>query len=246
MDCQEYQQILSAHVDGALSLEERLHVQSHLEGCPRCKQTFLWETKARNALRTRLAPIPATRRLREKVRQQLEEPRVFSWPYLSHGLAAAFALLLIVAVPYLTWRTEAKHELFTDVIAQYRTLTQGKLEAQQPAPPLPPPAQILDLSPWGYTLLAKQTQRIANREGRIFIYQGRPEEYLLAQEFDGADLPSPSDARVLPESTRRFVVYSEVDVNLIAWKEKNVLCLIAGKLPQEKLLDLAKQIVARS
>lgn len=248
MDCREYQEIVSAHVDGALSLEERLAVRSHLERCPSCKQKFFWETKVRNALHKKLVPIPARRGLKERVLEQLEEPPqqgTFARSYLPHGLVAAFALLLIVIVPYVTWRAKANDDLFTDAIAQYRTLTQGMADARRPTSALTAPARILDLSPWGYTLLAKQTQQLKDREGRIFIYQGPRKEYLLAQEFDGADFPPTSNARALQASSRHFVLYSQADVNLIAWKEKNILCLIAGNLPQEKLLGLARQIAAR-
>ncbi|MBI2211518.1 MAG: zf-HC2 domain-containing protein [Deltaproteobacteria bacterium] len=248
LDCQEYKEIIAAHVDGYLSFEEGLEVQSHIERCPNCAQKFLWETRVSNAFRGKLTPILASRALRERVLEQLEEPPkqgIFAWSYLPQGLVVAFALLLMVGVSYVTWRAEAKDDLFADAIAQYRTLAQGMAEARQPTPALTASARVLDLSPWGYALLAKQTRQLKDREGQIFIYQGPNKEYLLAQEFDGADFPPTSDARALQASSRQFVVYGQADVNLIAWKEKNILCLIAGNLPQEKLLGLAQQIAAR-
>jgi len=51
MDCQDYKEMISAHVDGALSSEERLAVRSHLDGCPKCTQIFRGSPQGVDALR---------------------------------------------------------------------------------------------------------------------------------------------------------------------------------------------------
>jgi hypothetical protein len=249
MDCQEYREIIAAHVDGALSSKEGMAVQSHLNGCPRCKQKYLWETEATRSLRQRLSLISARPGLREKLLDQLGETskeEFFGWSYMSHGLVAAFALLLLLAVPYLFWRDKVQEEIFTDAIAQYQMVTQGIGDTPQGASPLTPGARVLDLSPWGYRLLAKQSQQLKGQEGRVFIYQGQEKEYLLAQEFDGVDYSLPPSAGTIRVSGRDFVNYTKGNVNLIGWKEKDVLCILASNLPKEKLLSLAQEIALGS
>jgi len=244
MDCQEYKEIISAHVDGALSSRERPVVQVHLSQCPKCTQKFLWETEVKKSLKRKLSPIPLRPGLRERLLEQLGETNkegFFGWSYMTHGLAAAFALLLIVAVPYLLRQGKVQEEIFTNAIAQYQMVTQGISDT--PPASTTPAARVLDLSPWGYHILARQTKQVRGQEGRVFVYQGQGKEYLLAQEFEGASILPHRHAESIQVSNRDFVSYSQDGVNLIAWKEKDLLCILTSTLPKKKLLGLAQKIV---
>ncbi len=242
MDCEGYKEMISAHVDGALGTEEKLMVQSHLNECPKCTQMFLWESQMRTALKQKLSLMPARAALRKRVLDQLGESRkegLLGWSYMAHGLAAAFALLLIVAVPYLFWPGKVQEDIFTDAIVRYQEVMQGVVEVPQTVSPT---AQLLDLSPWGYRLLSRQTQWVEGQEGRVFVYRGRGKEYLLAQEFEGGELSPLPGSKVARVSSQEFVSYSQGGVNLVAWKQKDLLCILASTLPKEKLLGLAQQI----
>jgi len=246
MDCRQYKEINSAHIDEALSSEERPAVQSHLSQCSRCTQMFLWETGVTRAIKAKLSLISARPALKERVLDQLREtPRegLFGWSYMAHGLTAVFALLLIVAVPYLFWSDHVEEDIYTDAMAQYQNvaqgITQGIKDNQQAASPA---VGLLDLRPWGYRILSRQIQQIMGQEGRVFVYQGPGKEYLLAQEIKGVEFSHPSGGTVIRASSRNFVSYSQQGVNLIAWKQKDILCILTSTLPKEKLLSLALQI----
>ena len=172
MDCREYKEMISAHVDGALGTEEKLVVQSHLNECPKCTQMFLWESQMRTAFKRKLSPIPAGAALRERVLNQLESRKegLFGWSYMAHGLAAACAVLLIVAVPYLFWPGKVQEDILTDAIVRYQEVMQGFVETPQAGFPA---ARLLDLSPWGYRLLSGKTLQVKGQEGRVFVYRGR-------------------------------------------------------------------------
>lgn len=246
MDCREYKEIIAAHVDGDLSFEEGLEVQSHIERCSNCAQKFLWETRVGNALRGKLTPIPARPGLKETIVDQLDEAGregFMSWFSMPLRLATVFALLLIVGVPYFVWQPKVQEAIFTDAIAQYQKVTEGIVESHEAASSPTPAARLLDLSPWGYRVLARQSQEVRGQEGRVFVYQGQGKEYLVAQEFDGADFSPPAGARIIRASNREFVSYSQEGVNLIAFKDKDVLCILSATLPKEKLLGLAQQLV---
>ncbi len=248
VNCQEYKEIIAAHVDGTLSSEEKLTVQSHLNQCSKCTQMFLWETEAEKSLKLKLSSLPARPGFKESLLDQLGETSkegLFSWFTMPHSLVAAFALLLIMAIPYLAWQRRVQGEIFTDAIAQYQRVIQGIVDTPRAASSSTLAARLLDLSPWGYRVLTRQTVRVKGQEGRAFIYQGQEKEYLLAQEFDGMDFSPPSSARVIRASSREFVSYSQEGVNLIAFKEKDLLCILASTLPKEKLLGLAQQIAVR-
>ncbi len=242
MDCQEYKEIISAHVDGALSTEEGLAVQSHLNQCTRCTKMFHWETEVKKILKPKFSTILPRPALKARVLGQLREtPKegLFGWSFMANGLAAAFALLLIVSVPYLYWPGRVQENIFTGAIAQYQTVAQGMEDTPQNASPA---ARLLDLRPWGYRILSTQIQRVKGQEGRVFIYQGPGQEHLLAQEFEGAEFSFPSGGRVIRASSRDFVSFSQQGVNLVAWKEKDLLCILTSTLPKEKLLSLARQV----
>lgn len=108
-----------------------------------------------------------------------------------------------------------------------------------------PAAQVLDLSPWGYQVLAQRSQEIRGYRSRTFVYRGEQNEYLLAQEFEGAKFFPPRGAKALHAANRDFVSYSQTGVTLVAWKERGLVCMIASSLPRERLLKLAQQIVTR-
>jgi len=231
MDCQEYKEIISAHVDGALSSEERLTVQSHLNQCPRCTRMFLWETGLKRAMKAKLSLISARSALKERVLGNLREtPRevLFGWSYMAHG-----------AVPYLFWQGHLQEDIYTGAMAQYQNVAQGIKDNQQAASPA---VGRLDLRPWGYRILSRQIQQIMGQEGRVFVYQGPGKEYLLGQEIKGVEFSHPSGGTVIRASSRNFVSYSQQGVNLIAWKQKDLLCILTSTLPKEKLLSLAQQI----
>ncbi|MBI3059132.1 MAG: hypothetical protein HYY81_07475 [Deltaproteobacteria bacterium] len=130
-------------------------------------------------------------------------------------------------------------------LSQLYKVKQGIADAPQVASSSTQAARLLDLSPWGYRLLAQQTQQGKGQEGRAFIYQGKGQEYLLAQEFERVDFSPPSGAGTIRQSGREFVSYSQRGVNLVAWKEKDLLCIIASTLSTERLLGLAQEIAMR-
>src|SRR5918994_7015030 len=100
MDCLDYKEIISAHVDRTLSAEEEPEVQSHLDQCPKCKQILAWETKAMKILRQRLSPLAPRQELRQKVLDQLgadRSNRSPSWLSTRRIWAPALLILLITA-----------------------------------------------------------------------------------------------------------------------------------------------------
>jgi len=242
-DCQEYKEIISAHVDGALSSGEEIETQSHLDECPKCKQKFMWETQVRKSLKPKLSAIPIRPGLKERLLDRLEEPKrdgFFGWSYMPHGLAAAVALILIVGVPYLVWQGRVQDNLFSNTVVHYQRVARGIAGTPQAALSKTPAARLLDLSPWGYRVLA--THQVRGQEGWAYVFQGQEKEILLAQELEGRDLTIPVGARTIQGSNRDFVSYTQQGVNVIAWKESDLLCMLASTLPKGQLLGLAQNI----
>ncbi len=64
----------------------------------------------------------------------------------------------------------------------------------------------------------------------------------MAQEFEGMKISRPPGGSVVRTSNRDFVSYSQGEVNLVAWKDRDMLCILAAKLTKKKLLGLARRI----
>ncbi len=250
MDCQNYKDIISAHVDDALSPKERWAVHTHVSQCPKCRQMYIWETQVARDLKRKLFPLEARPALKERILEQLGKSHrevFWGWSYRKHGVLTAIAILLVVAVPYWFWPNGAEENVFNHAIAQYRKVSLGGAPTSQRAVSKTPAARLLDLSPWGYQILSRQSHWVEGRQGRTFVYStGSGEEYLMAQEFEGMEISPPSRGSVVRTSNRDFMSYSQGEVNLVAWKDKDILCILASKLPKKKLLGLAQRIAFQS
>jgi hypothetical protein len=104
MNCLDYKEIISAHVDGTLGAEEELEVQSHLDQCPKCKQFFRWETDVKKLLRQKLSPIAVQPSFKGVLLERLEGKRKrtsMRWSYKSEGIAAGLIGAATIAVWFL-------------------------------------------------------------------------------------------------------------------------------------------------
>lgn len=245
MNCQGYKDIVAAHVDGALATGELAAVEGHLEVCGGCRRMYAWEREAKRVLKRRLGLIAPRPGLKHRVLERLEgraKSGFWAWAYWRHGWAVGLAVLLLFVLPYFGWRENPRPDLFSGAIERYQKVVAGAAHAES-AEGLAPAARVLDLSPWGYRVLAKQRQEVGGFEGRVFVYQGERREFLLAQEFERANFSPPNGAKVIRASNRDFLTYTQEGINLIAFKEKDVLCILTSALPKEKLLGMAQQIV---
>ena len=189
MNCQDYREIISAHIDGALCAEEQLEVESHLQQCAKCKQLADWERKAKSALKQHLSPIAPRPELRQRVLRQLEEvdAGLFSRRQMLRIYAPAFACLLIFVAIYVAWPLRTQQDIFAEAILLYRQANQNPT---QPVEDLggTQTANLFDLRPWGYQLLSRQVRQVRGQTTRLFVHKGPDEALLVAQELDGAKL----------------------------------------------------------
>ena len=247
MNCQDYREIISAHIDGTLSDEEKLEVQSHLDQCPRCKQTLAWETNATNLLRRSLSPLTARPELKQRLLDRLSEAdnRSLGWLSLSHAWAPAVSILLIIGIVYFVWPFRNQGDFFVDTVTHYQRAHQD-LENFSDTAGTDPTARILDLKPWGYHLLGRRVHRVKGQENRVFFYHGQQNDLLVAQELEGQSFLPPRGSTVVKKSGRDFVSFTNGDLNLVAWQDKNMICVIASKLPKDHVVALAAQIAEPS
>ncbi|MEX0802517.1 MAG: anti-sigma factor [Candidatus Binatia bacterium] len=246
MNCQEYRDIVSAHVDGTLSAQEEAEVRAHLDGCDQCTRIFRWEGKAAEAIKQKLSAQTIDPGVRNRILQTLEKESkrsIFSWSLNQYRLAATLALLLVAIASVLITRTKSSDDIFADIVAQHLKMTNGTVPMSN-EPSRQSTDSFLDLRPWGYRLLARQPAHYDAIKGTTFLYGGAGKEYVLAQEFKGGTLSVPPGAKSIEASEKTFISYSLEGVNVVAWKDKDLLCILAAKLPQETLLQIAERLAS--
>lgn len=246
MNCQEYRELTAAHVDGALSAGETVEVQSHLDRCPKCQRLFLWETDFKKLLRQNLAPISVRPSFKEALLERLEGKRkraFMPWVYQRYGIGAVMALLLLAIAPLLFFRNEAGEKLFSQAAAQYQMATRNIAENPSLSPTRAARSSF-DLSPWGYRLLTSEAAELNGLIGITSTYRNEQNDYVLAQEFRGGQLSAPPGAKIVRVAGKTFVLHSDNGVNLIAWKEQTLLCILASRAPMDQLLDIAQRVMA--
>jgi len=245
MNCLDYKEIIAAHVDRMLATEEEQQVQMHLEQCPRCKQFFRWETEIKKLLREKLPPATIQPSFKEALLERLEGKRKRTstrWFEQRYAIGAAVALLFLARTSLFVHRNQVGDDIFSQAVAQYQTVTQRIFEGPMSSPSRA--ARSLDLNPWGYHLITSEASELNGLTGITSTYRNQARNYVLAQEFEGGNLSAPPGAKCVQAAGKSFVMHSEHGVNLIAWKERNVLCILASGVPMEQLLDMAQRVMA--
>ena len=247
MNCQAYREIISAHIDGTLYAQEQVEVQSHLEQCPKCKQLAEWEIKATKTLKQSLSPVQPRYELKQRVLNQLGEThrsRSYGWLQIRLGWMPVLSCLLIFAAIYFAWPSRPQDDIFMDTLVHYRQATQGLVKLGHPTASTPT-AALLDLTPWGYQLLGTDAHQVRGQARRVFVHRGRQEDLLVAQEVEGSKLARPPGSELLQKSGKDFVRISKDGVQLVAWEDKNVVCVLASNLPKDRIVALAEQLAVR-
>lgn len=93
--CRDIRKLLDAHLDGELDVRESLRVESHLQGCPECREIFLQEKEYRELVLSNkpvtAAPEFASRciqtALDREVRRRIRARRSWRLPWVAASLA---------------------------------------------------------------------------------------------------------------------------------------------------------------
>lgn len=245
MNCRDYGELIAGHVDGVLSVQESREAESHIEQCATCHRIFAWETKAQKFMKPHLAtvapPSGAKERILDILNQKDRSREMLSWLFFSPRLAGSFAFLMVVVLVTILWRNNSHEDLLSQAVAQHQIMTQKIIESPMSSPSRT--ARSFDLKPWGYHLLTSKASEFHGFAGITSTYRNKKRDYVLAQEFEGGKLSSPAGAKSLQVAGKTFVIHSKNGVNLIAWKERNLLCILASRVSMEELLDMAERVM---
>lgn len=125
--CSETKKLLDAHLDGELDVTESLRVESHLQACPECRETFLAEKEFRALVQSNLAVAPApefTARclqaaLDREVRRRARARRSWRLPWIAAALALVTGVTTFVAMNESSARVPHLVKLAVDAHSSY-------------------------------------------------------------------------------------------------------------------------------
>lgn len=264
MKCEETQELITALADHELFGAEKTALESHLEGCPRCRWIYEQELALKNEVRMAGASLKTPAGLREKI---LSDPRIFptkarsarGWKQLfwPEGLvfrpAWAFALVIILLLPafYLLQPSgegvalaalETHQKIVQGDISFAKSTDEGELKVrlagavgQRFAP------MAYDLSMRRLLLVGGMVQEVQGRKVLVVVYEGGGQS-LTCYTLLGSEKDAPDHAVLFfdPEKKMNFYSFSRGDINGVLHREGEVICILVSKMPMSDLLALAR------
>lgn len=265
MDCQTFQDLISAAVDRCLTRNEQAQFQEHADRCSPCRHDYEAESTLTAAVRRRIKPVKAPRSLARKITDQIAlennetdpapEPwwsRLWQKPLTKPSLAFAVTFL-VVGLILNTSRTN-QSSVEKDVIAQslsnFRALRAGtvKPEKESDQPELlkaffsgKTDFPVLVPSLTRCTLMGGGANEVAGaRTVHIFYRHDTTLIYMYQTCWNtvkkGEVLTLPDRAKAELAQTHWYVESQPGGDVVVVWAEGNTLCAVVAHMAKDELL----------
>ena len=259
MNCEAYQDLVAAHVDGVLTSAEHQEAEAHLRACEQCRQLFAEEQRfhAAFAARRLIVPVPAEveRRLRHALLAENEArhplwDRLRAWlrasllrPRFALGLAVA-GLLIALLLPRL-FRSAPVPDLLPQAVNYYQAAIEGQiaLEYATDDPQALETAfndsgqlgfrtHVIDFRPAGYRLRGGAIERVQDHPAALAIYEGDDDPIVCLRQ-GGTILPPPPGAERL---NKDHYLYTQAGHTILLSLFPDHFCMLISRLPRETFL----------
>ena len=259
MNCEQYNDIVAADVDAALTAAEARSAAEHVTSCPRCQATRRDQQLARSILRERAAHHGAPEDLRHRVLTAIEGERTagkvtsLRTPRRRILVGAIAALLAVVLYSLLS--PAAKPELVPVMIAEVTAAQAGKLEIalrtssveqlqsfyrQSGRIDFEPSAG--DFSAHGFHLVGGSVVDVGTSPTALSVYDSDHGK-VFCRRFREGSIDVPESGEQLGE--RRIFTVDGVTF-AIARLEGGVLCVLASSMPSELFIQHLQRAYATS
>ena len=213
MNCETYQELVAAHVDGCLASDERNEADRHLASCTTCSQLFSHAQQFQSAFaartltartltaRTLIIPVPEAveQRLRNALSAETESQPAFwermrarfayapAQPRLAWGTALASCLVLIALFQLFSPRSSSR--LLATATSYYSAVTEGHVALMYTTNAVQQLQESLNQSgqlDFSTHVLDLQQAGYQLQGGTVAAVQGRPMAvaYYAGLEFD--------------------------------------------------------------
>lgn len=258
MTCEEYLDLIAAHVDGQLNPAELQIVHAHVQSCDSCRERFAEEQQFHLAFASRrvlLSPsLSVMKILRDSLvheslpvpswRQRLFAHRESLLAFLFSPRLATAAVVTAVLLVY-WWFPSAPRDLLAEAAAQYEIVATDqrvfayvqrdprKLEqAFNASGQLDFTTHVLDLRSAGYRIRGGNIIRLHGHPTAVTVYRGQ-ESDLLCLRQRGTLPPLPPGAVQIG----RDFVYSYKQYTILVLQESDLFCMLVSPLSRDAFLQ---------
>jgi len=251
MNCETYQDLVAAHVDGMLSPLEKREVEQHLTTCPQCQRLFVEESRFHAAFVARRLIVPVPNEVEARLRTALGaavtptlswRTRLFaslSQPRLAFGLVTA-GLVIALLLSRLFFRDQ-EPAWFHQAVDAYQTTTEGhpsftyqtdnpqELEhAFNSSGQLDFVTHVLDLQPAGYRIIGGYILHGQGHPVAIVLYRGK-EGSIVCLRQRGTTPPMPTGS----EGMKEQYLYTQAGYTFSFVQFADHFCTLITRLPRE-------------
>ncbi|MBM4270059.1 MAG: hypothetical protein FJ144_26235 [Deltaproteobacteria bacterium] len=249
-------------LDGRLGDEARRIVEAHVDGCELCQRDLAAIGWVKQTLQTHRDALELPAGLDERVSEALSRvdeetaserrpsPRSLT---RRTALAAGVALALTgVAVALLGRGRGRKPALVPDEIAlDYRRFVETKpplglatadpkaLEEFFASRGIDFKTRVFDLGMMGFHLLGGTVHEVAGQPSALFVYRTDSGRIVICQMFPGRIDDLPAGVEIRQEKGIEFRIFDRGGVTMVFWPEGGVVCVLAGDIAREELVQLA-------
>ncbi len=230
MNCEAYQDLVAAHVDGVLTPAERQEAEAHLGTCEQCRQLFAEEQRFHAAFAARhlIVPVPAeverqlrTALLAEDETQRPLWARLRAWlrasvlrPHYVLGLAVA-GLLIALLLPRL-FPPVPGPALLPQAVDYYQAALRGQVALDYATDELR-----------GGTI-----QHFQDHPTALTVYEGENDPIVCLRQR-GALLPVPPGAERM---TQNHYLYTQDGYTIVLSQFPDHFCILISRLSREAFL----------
>lgn len=240
-------------LDGRLDTAARAEAEAHLAGCAECAREVAALRSVKDAARlvagSTQVPAPLTTAVSAALAREGAAPRPA--PRRWALPAAAAALLVLVALAVLVWRSRdpsglpaavarAHSDYEADrIVLDLRTADPAALERHFATHGIPFPTHVYDLGMMGYRLVGGRVHALDGRNSALFVYEGPEGSALLCDMYVGrlAELPPPDQTR--EHDGIRFDVHRVDGTTMVFWEEGDVVCVLVSDIAAEDIIQVA-------
>lgn len=244
---EEWSDLLDQRVSGI----DRDRLEEHLAGCDACRGEWERLTGMRTTLRRSMEPteeVPES--LRVAIAASLDQEdrskaRAGRLARLAGGLAAAAVVLWGVIV-----LQRGRTDLPAGVVQDHAAITSGQrpLEFRTADAAeldrwfnerLAFPSRVFDLTMMRYHLVGGRIDSLKGRRSALFVYRHESGEIVICEMFEGRTETLPEGALRRSHDGIEFFIYQRAGATAVFWQEGAVVCVLAGRVPQDEIVALA-------
>ena len=259
MNCETYQDLIAAHVDGVLTPAERQEAEAHLGTCEQCRRLFAEEQRFRVAFAARRLVVPVPAEVEQRLHLALvaergpQRPlwqRVGDWlgasrwfPRVAVGLAVA-GLFIALLLPRL-FRSAPVPDLLPQAVDYYQAAIEGRIAlayttddphtlevAFNSSGQLDFRTHVIDFRPAGYRLKGGAIEHRQDHPAALIVYEGDDDPIVCLRQ-SGVMLPVPSGAERMNQD---HYLYTQDGYTILLSQFPDHRCVLISRLSRETFL----------